>query len=230
MAIDDTTAYLEIVGDSITENLGSLPYVMHVRNAYRWLSNTRMTIFLKSLDFSLNEILPESKERFEEYINSNMGREKLAEYSDTILRTSSRSCIAAMGILYSDSLNNKLFSEEFKRIACFAFQGATEPLIDAFIALCDMEPDVSESPYPLCILSEEKFRKDAKLRNVIGSPEDAFASVYELIRRGLFLPGHTPFRVAGTGWHIIFGVTDISRKLKSLLLEAKRYLGTHEIG
>jgi hypothetical protein len=158
-----------------------------------------------------------------------MGKEKLAEYSDTILRTSSKTCIAALGILYADSLYNKLFSEEMKRIACFAFQGATQPLVDSFVVLCDLRPEVTDPPYPLCILSEKEFKSNATLRKAIGTPEDAFACIHELIRKGFFLPDHTHYRIARAGWHIVYGVTETSIKLKHLLSEANRYIKTCDV-
>ena len=63
-----------------------------------------------------------------------------------------------------------------------------------------------------------------ELNRTIKSAEDAFASINELIRRGMFLPDHTPSRVSGGGWFIVFGITDVSLRLREILLKAKSFI------
>lgn len=69
-----------------------------------------------------------------------------------------------------------------------------------------------------------------ELHRLIGTAEDAFAFVNEMIRRGMFLPDHTPYRTGGKTWFVNFGCTDISINLKDLVLKAKTFLRKDDQG
>ncbi|MCK4818429.1 hypothetical protein KA005_21845, partial [bacterium] len=203
----------------------AVPYAKHAISAYKWYRNRRIALFFKSIDAASDSLPQKDKEKFEEYINSKPGREILAEYTDSILRTSSDTGIAALGILYAD-VNNEIYTHDFKRIACRAFEGATDALIDGFILLCSLEIKPEEGPYPLCHLTKGQFESGQRFEEKIGTAEDVFALINELVRRGMLLPDHVPSRISGEQWFINYGVTEVSLKLKELIMKAKSYLET----
>ena len=202
-----------------------VPYAKHAISAYKLYRKWRISLFLKSIDFASDSLPQKDKAKFEKYISGQVGRELLAEYSDSVLSTSSKIAIAALGILYAD-VNNDIYTDDFKRIACRSLQGVTDGLMEAFILLCELEFKSEAGPYPLCKLNEDEFQANTALKERIETAEDAFACIAELIRRGMFLPDHIPSRVAGGKWFINFGVTEISLEIKKLLLKAKTFIET----
>ncbi len=175
------------------------------------------------MNAATDTISTKERKKFEKYINSPIGQKLLAEYSDSVLRTSSETAIAALGILYADT-NNTNYDEDFKRFACFALQGGTEGLIEAFLVLSEIEPETKGGPYPVCALTQEVYENNDNINSVIESAEDAFAFIHELIRRGCFLPDHFTSRMHGDQWFVHFGVTETSIELSNLLLKAKSFL------
>lgn len=213
--------------DSISDDdfFKVVPYAKHAISAYKLYRKWRISLFLKSIDFASHSLPQKDKAKFEKYISGEVGRELLAEYSDSVLSTSSKIAIAALGILYAD-VNNDIYTDDFKRIACRSLQGVTDGLMEAFILLCELEFKSETGPYPLCAIDEDELESNTALKERIETAEDAFACIGELIRRGMFLPDHIPSRVAGNKWFINFGVTEISLEIKKLLLKAKTFIET----
>ena len=220
---DQLMGYIDSLPEDYDEYFKAIPYAKHAISAFNWYRKRRIMVFLKSIDVASNSLQQEDKKKFEKYLNSNTGREILAEYSDSVLRTSSNTAIAALGILYAD-VNNDIYTDDLKRIACRAFEGATDGLLDSFVLLCDLETKPEDGPYPLCHLRKEDFEAEQKLQETIGTAEDVFALINELIRRGMLLPDYVPSRISSKQWFINYGVTDISIKLKDLIMKAKTYL------
>jgi len=227
MKIDDIENAVDIISDGVGEISEVTPYVKQAVTAYKWVRKKRISIFLKSLDLSVQKLDKIDKQKFEKYITSDIGKEFLSEYSDTVLTTSSDIANSALGILYSDC-DNKIYPEDIKRIACYALKGATDFLLEAFIELCKIEPKDSEGPYPVCMLTQEEFEKCTDLKRILASAEDSFACVNDLIKRSLFLPDHSTGRWGGGTWVCNFGKTEISLEIRDLLQKAKEYLSTAE--
>lgn len=185
------------------------------------------------------------KEEFLNFIENERGQEQLEEFIDASLKTSSKTGIVAMGLLFSD-LEHGNYDEDFRRLSCKALQGITEDLINSFLPLCKLEPvgangmtwmaDTTtakatesvepDSPYKVVQLNASIIDKNQTLKDAVKSSEDAFASINELIRRGMFLPDHATSRIGSNkGWSLYFGVTDFSLMLQDLLLKAKNISG-----
>lgn len=181
------------------------------------------------------------KEELSKLIETENGQEQLEDFINATLATSSKTAITAMGILLSN-LEHENYDEEFRRLSCKALHGITEDLINSFLPLCGLEsvgangmtwmgdtatdkatePIEPVSPYKVVQLNAAIIDKNPTLKNAVRSPEDAFASIHELIRRGMFLPDHATSRFGSDeGWSLFFGVTNFSLKLQDLLLKAK---------
>lgn len=169
----DLIKYLDEIPEDYEEFFKVIPYAKQAVSAYNWYRKRRISLFLKSIDFSTKPLPQAEKDKFDKYVNSKIGRELLAEYSDTVLRTSSEVAIAALGILYADT-ENEIHNLEFKRISCRALEGATDILLEGFIFLCELDPKPEKGPYPLRLLTQEFIESDPQAKEIIGSAEDAF--------------------------------------------------------
>jgi hypothetical protein len=221
----DLIKYLDEIPEDYDDFFNEIPYAKQAISAYNWYRKWRISLFLKSIEFSAKPLSQKEKDKFEKYLNSKIGRELLAEYSDTVLRTSSKVAIAALGVLYADT-DNEFYNIDFKRIACRALEGATDTLLNGFIFLCELDPKPETGPYPLRLLTQGFIESNSQAKEIIGSAEDAFAIVNHLIRKSMLLPDHVPSRIGGGKWFINYGVTDISIKIKDLILKAKQIVET----
>jgi hypothetical protein len=126
-----------------------LPYVRQCIKAYRWIRKKRMMRLLRTLDAQANEWSETKQKRFGRYVQSKEGQELLAEYSDTVLMTSSKIAHAALAFLYSDTENEE-YSPRFKTLACSALRGCTDNLVDIFLLLISLPlHQRDENPYPM---------------------------------------------------------------------------------
>lgn len=220
MDIDEIEKAIKAFGDGIDDLAEPIPYVKQVMKAYKWAKRKRISIFLQSLNHATGEFPEKDRNKFEKYINSDTGQELLAEYSDTVIRTSSTIANAALGILYSD-FTDSIYPANIKRIVCYALQGATDYLLEVFLVLCQIEPTETNGPYPVSFLEQTEFERNTELSQTIGSAEDSFACVNDLIKRSLFLPDHTASRLLPPHWVLYFGNTEISQEISKLLRKAK---------
>jgi len=212
--------------DDMDEILKITPYAKTVLDIFKWAKKKRIVVFLKSLSSATGEFDEKSRERFNNIISSEEGAELLSEYVDSVLKTSSITANAALAVLYADC-DNKMFSKEFKTVACYGLSGITDELIELFLALFtlhDLPTSKEEGPYPIHFL-----RKDVidKLRTVgVKAMEDSTYIVYieDLIRRRLLYPDYIQGRIAGEGFSIPFGVGSGSMEYNKLLRKAKQHM------
>lgn len=223
MDTESLIKYVDELPDDFDELAKLIPYLKVTWKAYKFVQQKRIVLFLKAMNETSGGANSKDKEKFSKYINSNLGKELLSEYADTAIRTSSIVAIAALGILYGD-MDDSRYPAGFKRLACFALQGSTDHLVEAFVTLVDLPPSSTVGPYPIHSLSQDTLESSQELERIIGNAEDAFAYVNDMIRRGLFLPDYAPSRSAGGGWFINFGCTEISHNLRDLVLKAKDIL------
>ena len=223
----ELVSFVEKMPDMI-EEYGEIakifPYSKHVVAAYRWARTARIKRFLHSLSSVIDELSEEQRRKFDKIINSEAGGELLAEYSDAVLRTSSKTAIAALAILYAD-VDDKKYVQDFKVAACLVFQGITENSVEAFLELSRVsevaEPINGKGPYPMFSADDSLLEKLPNLRKLHRNAEELIISTNELIRRGLLLPEHFIGRYGGTTCP--FGVSDITHRFRELLILAKKY-------
>ncbi len=232
MSVEDNGASIVIpklsdeLIDDMDELLNITPYAKTVLDVFKWAKRKRIVIFLKSLSSATGELDEKSRERFNKIISSEEGAELLSEYVDSVLKTASITANSALAVLYADC-NNKLFSENFKTVACYGLSGITDELIELFLSLFtlhDLPTVEEEGPYPIHFL-----RKDVtdKLRTVgLKTMEDSTCIVYieELIRRRLLYPDYHQGRIADEGFSIPFGIGSDSMEYNKLLRKAKQYM------
>lgn len=222
-----TTEGIESAVDIVSEGVGEIseatPYVKQAVAAYKWVRKKRISTFIRSLDISSKEFSDKEQEKFAKYIADDYGQELLAEYSDTVLNTTSNIANSALGILYSD-FGNAIYPEDIKQLVCYGLKGSTDHLLTVFILLCNIEPKDTKGPYPVCLLTKEEYEGYTALTATLSVPEDSFACVNDLIRRGLLLPDHSTNRYGGKAWYCNFGITQKTLAIRDLLVKAKKLI------
>jgi hypothetical protein len=188
------------------------------------MRTTRIKRFLHSLASAAEELNEKQRKKLSDIISSDAGAELLAEYADSVVRTSSQTAIAGLALLYAD-VNEERYSRDFKASACLSLQGISENLIEIFLQL-SRAPEVAtpiEGVYPVVICNQALVDNLPELGKLLAKPEQRIAYVNELIRRGFFLPDYAT-RYGGSEVVCHFGISDTTLKFQELLLRAKQYV------
>lgn len=173
--------------------------------------------------------MPEAKKKaFEDLLKSNEGGEILAEYLDTVLRTSSKTAIAALAILYADT-DHKRYSPDFKLAAAIALEGISEQKVDAFLDLSQANDFIPANnqpnpPYPVAVANDKFIDALPTTAGLLRPPATRAAIISDLINRGLLLPDYASSRWGDGGVGLTFGVSDTTEKFARLLREARSIL------
>jgi hypothetical protein len=213
------------VGD-LTEYV---PYVKYVFGAYRWFKTLRAKHFLRALSKSAEKMDEEDKSRLQDILKSKEGAEILADYVDVILRTSSKSAIAALALLYSD-VKEQRYSLSFKLAAITVLEGISEQSIDAFLELLEVNtfiPNKNQSnvPYPVAVASDDLINSlNSPVRELLKPPETRITIISDLIRRGLLLPDFVSSRWSDGDFYLTFGVSEEVKKYADLIRKARQLL------
>jgi hypothetical protein len=206
------------------------------------IKRARLDEFLRALRHAEGELDLEHKNELEELLSSTSGQELLTDYADTILRTSSRIAISALGILYANR-DRKDFPDSFRRNACEGLFEISDDLVETFLALVlhatkalsgsgsgPVVHQVAEGaidrggPYVVVLL------KGDQTANAVGRPlESLIVAVRRLTERGLLLPDHAGSGARfGGATSLTFGIGDETRRYERLLRSARSRLHTGE--
>lgn len=229
---DDARDIIQAIDSDDLEAASKLfPYVRQALTAYQWVKRKRMSLFLRTLAKSEEKLDDRQKETFKRIISSEGGKELLAEYADSVIRTSSQTSIAALAILYGDVENEK-YPAAFKSVAAIALEGISETAIDLFLALTQGQR-VSrlvddEGPYKIYFCSDHLLSFFPHLSHLRGQPEETVIIVNELIRRNLLLPDRPQARIAGDDFSIPYGLSETSQQFEKLLNSARGHIATSD--
>ncbi|HLF37376.1 MAG TPA: hypothetical protein VI520_05525 [Anaerolineales bacterium] len=205
------------------------PYLKYVVGAYRWYRSFRARQFLRSLSSATQSFTSEQRQKFEQVIKSDIGSELLADYAEKVLRTSSRTAIAALALLYAD-VDDVTYSREFKRATMIALEGISEDRIDAFVELSQVDEFIPDKnlpnvPYPVAVANDKLIAAlSPEARELLESPELRITIISDLIRRGLLMPDFASARLGDGGVGMTFGITQQTARLRSVILHARQLL------
>tara|TARA_B100000700_G_C15003727_1_gene837536 strand:+ start:149 stop:664 length:516 start_codon:yes stop_codon:yes gene_type:complete len=161
----------------------------------------------------------EDKTELNRKINTEDGQELLAEYADTITKTSSNRARMAIALLYCDDTEFS-FDESEKITFISAMNGINDDFIDFFIKVTELPVQEKNSPYPRAAIHNQT------INNFGGGKWDeeaVFVYTNDLIRARLLLPdpkAHGTVSGDGKGWAVWFGVTNRSKKFAAILRKA----------
>jgi hypothetical protein len=201
--------------------------------AVNWVRVKRMKTFLKALQDDESQLSQSDRARFEAYVNSDMGRDFLADYADTILRTRSERAIAALAILFSD-YKHSTYTQEFKAAAALALDGISERVIDAFLLLMAHRSElnvIGDTPYRLYSLSGDDDPMPAGLAAWSRDGEEWVVAIDDLVARHILRGDpNTGMRTASlAAWWCKFGVGTSTEQFATLLTRAHDDLRGREV-
>lgn len=226
MNLPDIVDRIGDIADLDDELQEVLPYVQTCAKAYRWIRKKRIVHFLRSLDSALSGTDEREREKFEKYVFSDPGQELLADYSDTVLLTSSRIAQSALALLFAD-VDNAKYSEAFKRMATTSLRGCSDQLVHLFVHLLELPFEQrNEAPYAVRFIDPADLDRFSVLHCLAATNEEAIIFTNDLIRRGMLMPDHAGGRLGGDegDWSFVFGISNDSMTFLTLLKRAEAML------
>lgn len=226
---------LELIEETADSELAEIiPYFEKAYKAYQWVKGLRMKRFLKSLGKAAEYLTESERKRLDQIISSKKGSELLAEYADSVLRTSSKTAITALALLYAD-LDDERYSPDFKRRASISLDGISDHQVDFYLELLvahdrldDNQKSGSDRAYSLSNISEIE-QHHPEIDRLEDSYEGKIALINDLTRRGMLLPKYGLRLPVLSGDEderspmFEFGIPQWSYKLADLLHKAKEY-------
>jgi hypothetical protein len=206
------------------EGLDALPYFHQVGAVLRVVRQRKLRAFLKGLGSAADRLSEDDRTAFEQYINSELGRELLADYLDTVIRARSTVAIAALAILFGDSQRRE-YENTFKEDAAFALDGISDRTIHAFLSMWESRAAL-QPRQDVSVLNDLIVADTPALQAPALNPDQWVATVQDLIARGILGPDiASGMRLSDDRWGCYFRFTRASEQIAALLERARIYLG-----
>lgn len=210
------------LGTSQMTSLAKSTYSL-LQKAYQARQEHRLKEFLHCIDLRYETMTTEDQEKLNERINSAEGEALLAEYADTITKTSSSRARMAIALLYCEDPELS-FDKSEKITFISAMNGMNDDLMDFFLMAMKLDVKKEGLPYPRSGIHHQNA--DIFFENE-WDEEAIFVYINDLIRTRLLLPDPRTFSAVagdGQGWAVWFGVTERSRKFSALISKAEALL------
>ncbi|GMV21036.1 MAG: hypothetical protein AMXMBFR57_09850 [Acidimicrobiia bacterium] len=215
--------------DEIVQDYGDLievvPYAAEVVAAYRFVRQRRVRSFLRSLADATSDLDSAGRERFRTYIESVPGRELLAEFAETSLRSKTQTATAALAILYAD-VDCTRFPREFIADAVPALESLTDRTIDAFLLLSKHAAALAQTPdrgpYTVVAITGSVVGAEPELSGWSTEAAEWCRVVGDLTQRGILTADWAAgSRLADDDWRAYFALSLFSGNMSKLLNEAR---------
>jgi hypothetical protein len=183
------------------------------------------------LNGSVGGLSKEKRQKFDDLVRSDLGRELLADYADAAIRSRSDTAVAALAILFGDS-DNERFDTHFKGAAARALEGVDERMLTAFLVLMANVkelPRVPDEAYLTVALRNSVVESNVALKRWSSDGSEWVSAVQDLVSRGLLLPDvQAGMRLGDENqtWCSYFVVGGSSEAYARLLAEARGFVGT----
>ncbi|WP_428637306.1 hypothetical protein [Shewanella sp.] len=194
-----------------------------LKSAYQTRQQSRVEVFLKSIDLCYETMTTESQAKLKKYIESETGQDILAKYADTVLQTSSRRAHMALALLYCGDPDFLLEGMDLN-IFVGAMVGISDDQIDFFQMAVKVKCQEESLPFPRAAIHNQNCDSFVDKG---WDAESIFVYVHDLIRRRLLLPDSDNYQSqcsSGEGWAVWFGITNKSRKMSNLIEKASALL------
>ena len=192
-----------------------------LRNAYKSVQTDRLIEFFRFVDLRLETMSDDLREEFNNNLESATGQQLLADYANTITKTSSPRARMVIALLYCNDSEFRLDDSE-KATLVSAIRDLSDDIIDFFlIVTTDLDGIKEGYPYPRMGITDQNF---ASIKRKAWDEETVFVYIDQLIRLRLLL--HDPASVTAVagkaeGWAVWFGCTSRSIKFASFIRKAK---------
>ncbi|MCL6415170.1 hypothetical protein MIB92_05865 [Aestuariirhabdus sp. Z084] len=193
-----------------------------LRNARIRQQEKRLEEFARCVDLRYEYMSPEDQAGLQNFIESDIGQEKIEKYTQVILESSSQRILMATALLYCQDKELNFNQEE---ITAFVrgVSSITDETLDLFTPLASATLTDDEYVYARVTLTNKNYEEE------IGSHvsiETLYFSINDLIRRGLLLPDPSPggFNSTKDDWAISYGVSSFTHRVAYLLNKASMML------
>jgi hypothetical protein len=189
-------------------------------NARRICQESRVEEFLKFVDLRYDAMSVESNKDLNVEVESEIGLDILARFSDAITKTSSKTVRMAVALIYCEDSDFN-FDPLTKRIFISAMKEMDDELVEFLLLACDLEKISAGFSYSKVFINS---RNNQVFHDKGWDEELMFVFVNDLIRLRLLLPEpqtEDTFLSSGSGLSVAFGVSDKILKMASVLRKAK---------
>ena len=217
------------VTDTIENYSDELKLIPYIKQGVALLTKVRLwrlRVFFRSLDGEYDVMSAKEKKRFRRAIDSEAGQGILADFVDTVTRTSSRLACAALALLYANTDNDR-YSETFKLRACRALDGASDEMVDFLLSLRsvrDLQREKPEDRIHRHYLNDKTVTQVGSIARLNLTDGTVVGYLSDLIRRGILLPDPITAILGMTDkekWQIVFSTTDETWGFVELLERAR---------
>ena len=217
------------VTDTIEDYGDELKLIPYIKQGVALLTKVRLwriRVFFRSLDGEREVMSEKEKQRFKKIIESEAGQELLADFVDTVTRTSSRLACAALALLYASNDTDRN-SATFKLRACRALDGASDEMVNFLLALRsvrDLQPEKPEDRIHRHYLNDTIVAQVEPIARLNLSDGAVVGYLSDLIRRGILLPDPKTAILGMTDkdeWQIVFSAADDTWCFVELLERAR---------
>lgn len=194
-----------------------------LKNTYQSRKIKRAELFFQYVDLRYDVMSIEEKKEFQIYVNSELGKDILANFADSITQTSSQIAVMALALLYCRDSDFDYSESEIYRFVS-AMNGITDDLLNFYLEIVKLNSD-EYMPYNR---SEIHNQNAHQILSEEWDVETLSIYINDLTRRYLILPDPktSAFGYAGNAndWSFGFGVTDRVLKMASLVRKAKNMI------
>ncbi|EIJ0975061.1 hypothetical protein LH718_003488 [Vibrio parahaemolyticus] len=193
-----------------------------LKEAHNLYAEHRVKQFLSVVDSEVEYLTIETREEFNEFINSDSAKKVLADYASAITSTSSEIGLRALALTF---INDRQFSftasESARFISCIS--GIDDLKVNLFIKLASLKKMEIETVYPVYVINNQNFEE----LNLGVDVDELFAYSEDFINRGLLLrdprsgEGMNYYSPKDGDWSIYFGISTTLQRFASVLRKAK---------
>ncbi|WP_438463468.1 hypothetical protein [Marinomonas sp. PE14-40] len=213
---------MDITIENSTE-LGVGIYELMKKTIYK-VQKKRLKKFLRCVDLRYEYMTLLEQAELNKKINTEEGQEILANFAESILKTTSDRVCMATALLYCEDRDFN-FDDTEKITLISAMKELNDDILDFFLETANLSRQEVRTPYPRAGINKQNFERFSKKR---WDKEAVFVYVNDLIRLRLLLPDPASSVGAGEGsgqdWSASFGITNRSLKMISLFRKSEELL------
>ncbi|WP_075498372.1 hypothetical protein [Moritella viscosa] len=192
-----------------------------LKSAYQTRQQERVNSFFRCVDTRYAHMTEDEQLKLNQTINSEDGRNVLANYVDAITQTSSDRVRMAIALLYCNDADLS-FSDIDQRVFINGVIGITDHMVDFYLVAINQKIISGNYPYNRHVIHQYDL-PSFPMNDIDG--EVVYAYTNDLVRRRLLLPDPAVGILADeSGWFVGFGSSRKSKQMALLLNKANEYL------
>jgi hypothetical protein len=203
------------------------------RDVYVRVKHERWKNFLRNIGSVSDEMSDAQRQQFEAFLDSEDGQELLTDFADRVVKTRSRTAIAALAILYSDPVLER-YGSDFKAEAAQGLEGISERSIHTFLVLYAYWGGSNRHPQRETSRLDNTIVAGKPFKDHVEHDAQTWGRIFkDLITRDILgadiAPGQR-YSQKDAAWEQLFNFTEHSHLYWSLFCQARKALGLPPVG